>query len=102
MTITDPGIIGLCPIHPQRRPHPCNGMTRQVSLGDGAYSTIIDPWADPGAEWSLRYADPDVVRYVAASILDSYQYLLSDHISTTEAIRRLRILRRATAEIERR
>lgn len=92
--------IGLVPPHPNRRPHPCNGMSAEVHVGDGAYMTIVNPWTDPGAEWTLRYGDPDVVRFTAASVLASYTYLLSGHITTTEAIRRLRVLRRATEQTE--
>lgn len=90
--------IGLVPPSPLRHPHPCNGMTAQVHLGDGAYSSIVNPWFDGGVEWTLRYGEPEVVRFVAASLIDSFDYLLSAEISMTEATRRLRILRRARKE----
>lgn len=76
-------------------PHPADGLTAQVALGDGAVSTIINPqsFADGGPEWRCRYGDVESIRYTAASLLESYDYLLSDAINTTEAIRRLRLLR---------
>lgn len=92
---TDNRPLGLVPPHPDRKPHPCNGMRAEVHCGDGAYMSIKDPTADTGIGWTLRYGDPEVVRYVAAGVLDSYDYLLSDEITATEAIRRLRLLRAA-------
>jgi hypothetical protein len=68
-------------------------MTAHVHVGDGALVTIVNPMHDSGVEWTLRYGDPESVRFVAASLLASYHYLLSTNITTEEAIRRLRILR---------
>jgi len=45
--------------------------------------------------WKVRYGNVTKVRYVAASCLDSYAYLIGADISTKEAIRRLRLLRAA-------
>lgn len=75
--------------------HPADGMTAIVSMGDGAYSTIINPqsFADGGPEWVMRYGAPQSIRYTVAGLLETFDYLLSEGISTTEAIARLRILR---------
>lgn len=91
----DYGPIGLVPPHPERKPHPCNGLSAQVHVGDGAFMSIVHPTADPSIGWLLTWADAEVVRFVAASLIDSYNYLLSGEINTTEAIRRLRIMRNA-------
>ena len=61
----------------------------RVDVGDGAIMTY--PCGE--LEWQLRYGNPERVRYIAASVIDSYAYLLSKDISTKEAIRRLRIMR---------
>lgn len=78
-------------------PHPADGMTGQVELGDGAASTIINPqsFADGGAEWVMRYGNPVPIRYTVASLLSSYDGLLDDSISMKEAMRRLRLMRAA-------
>jgi len=81
--------------NPQRVPHPANGMTAHVGVGDGAVMAIIDPTHESGLIWTLTWGNVESVRYVAAGVLDSYDYLLSSAISTAEAIRRLRLLRAA-------
>lgn len=93
-TITDPW-----PKRSGSKEHPADGMTLQVALGDGAFATIIDPrsFTDGGLEWALRYGDPETVRYAAAGVAESYDYLLSSEITMTEATRRLRELRRVRA-----
>jgi hypothetical protein len=49
-------------------------------------------------EWRVRYgAETQEDRHVVASILSSMQYMLSPCITTTEAIDRLRLLRREYA-----
>lgn len=70
-------------------------MTAEINCGDGAAMTIVDPrsFEDGGVGWKLRYGNPDDVRYTAASLIDSYDYLLSSNITSAEAIRRLRLLR---------
>lgn len=81
--------------------HPADGMTAEVNLGDGAFSTIINPqsFADGGPEWTMRYGNPESIRYSVASLLESYDYLLSGNINVTEAIRRLRLLRAGRAAL---
>lgn len=78
-------------------PHPADGMTQHVDCGDGAIMDIADPrsFEDGGPEWVMRYGNPESIRYAVASLLSSYDYLLSSEISATEATRRLRLLRRA-------
>jgi hypothetical protein len=87
----------------QHRNHPADGMTAEVSIGDGAYMSIINPqsFEDGGPGWVMRYGDPAGIRYAVASLLDSYDYLLSGHISMTEATRRLRLMRKARAGLAR-
>lgn len=81
--------------------HPADGMTAQVSMGDGAYCTIINPqsFGDGGPEWVMRYGRPESIRYTVASILDTFDYLLSENISMAEATRRLRIMRKVRAAL---
>lgn len=70
-------------------------LTAEINCGDGAVMTIVDPrsFEDGGIGWKLRYGNPDGVRYTAASLIDSYDYLLSSEITMKEAGRRLRLLR---------
>lgn len=70
-------------------------LTSIVHTGNGTYARIINPHSfdDGGLEWQCRYGDANSVKYLTASIIGSYDLLLSDAISTTEAIKRLRILR---------
>lgn len=84
--------------------HPADGMTADVSVGGGAVHTIIDPasFQDGGPEWVMRYGNPETIRYTVASLLESYDYLLSGAITSSEAIRRLRILRAGRAELAKR
>ena len=39
-----------------RHPHPADGMTAEVIVGDNAAMTIVNPqsFADGGAEWVMR------------------------------------------------
>lgn len=71
------------------------GCTLMVPTGGSAVMTIALPGADPHLEWSLRYGNPKAVRFMAASVVESFDYLLSDSINLTEATRRLRVLRAA-------
>lgn len=75
--------------------HPADGMTAIVSMGGGAYSTIINPksFENGGSEWVMRYGKPESVRYTVAGLLETFDYLLSDNINMKEATRRLRIMR---------
>jgi hypothetical protein len=70
-------------------------MVARVEVGDGAVMSIVDPTHDGGLIWTLTWGNVESVRYVAAGVLDSYDYLLSSAISTAEAIRRIRLLRAA-------
>ena len=81
-------------------PHPADGMTIDVECGDGAWMTIIDPrsFEDGGPEWVSRYGDIESIRYTLASLLASYDYLLSSDISQKEAIRRIRLMRKSRKE----
>lgn len=81
--------------------HPADGLTAQVAMGGGAVSTIINPqsFADGGPEWQCRYGNVEGIRYTAASLLESYDYLLSSAINSKEAMRRLRLLRAARAAL---
>lgn len=83
--------------------HPADGLTAQVQLGDGAVATIINPqsFAEGGPEWVMRYGDPMGIRYAVASLLESYDSLLSGDITTTDAIARLRIMRNARKHLMR-
>ncbi|WP_374831059.1 hypothetical protein [Paenochrobactrum pullorum] len=76
-------------------------LTAQIELGDGAIATIVNPQSfyDGGVMWRLRYGSAEEVRYMAASIIESYDYLISSDIGITEAIRRLRILRSGRAAL---
>lgn len=67
----------------------CGGMI-VADVGDGAQMSI--PSGD--LEWQLRYGSPEKVRYVAASVIESYAYLIAD-CSQNEALRRLRIMKKA-------
>lgn len=84
-------------------PHPADGMVADVCCGDGAVMTISNPaHEDGGPEWTMRYGKVDGVRYAVAALIESYDYLLSEHITMKEATRRLRTLRAARAAIPRR
>lgn len=80
-------------------PHPADGASAMVAMGDGAFMSIINPqsFADGGIEWKLRYGSAAGVALSAASLIASYDYLLSSAISMKEATRRLRLLRAARA-----
>ncbi|MDI6026771.1 hypothetical protein QBK99_11270 [Corticibacterium sp. UT-5YL-CI-8] len=64
--------------------------------------TIINPqsFADGGPEWVMRYGAPESIRYTVASLLGSYDYLLSSAITMKEATERLRLLRQVRATLE--
>ncbi len=83
-------------------PHPADGMTSQLDVGDGAVMGLVDPrsFADGGLTWALAYwGDPTPLRHTAASVIGSYDYLLSDSITMKEATRRLRLLRAHRREL---
>ncbi len=81
--------------------HPADGMTAHVDHGDGAVSTIIDPtsFENGGPEWVMRYGNAASIRYTVASLLASYDYLLSGSLNQREAIKRLMLMRRARSAI---
>ncbi|WP_293811331.1 hypothetical protein [uncultured Bosea sp.] len=82
--------------------HPADGMTATVSLGDGAFTSIINPrsFEEGGPEWVMRYGNPESIRYAVAGLLESYDYLLGSHLSMREATRRLRLMRAARRDLE--
>jgi hypothetical protein len=72
-------------------------LTQQVDHGNGAGGSIPDVKAqeDGGLEWCLRYAHKvEGVNFQAASVVGTFDYLLSDQINMTEATKRLRQMRR--------
>ena len=69
----------------------------RVPVGDGAVMFISNPTADPHLNWSLRYIESQK-NLSAATVLDSFDYLLSENINMTEATRRLRLMRQAQRE----
>jgi len=72
------------------------GYSVIVAVGGGAIHSIKHPLGQ--LSWFLRYGTQEEVRGAcrsAASILDSFDYLLCGEITQTEAVRRLRILRDA-------
>lgn len=78
--------------------------TMSVKVGDGAWHQIPNPAADPHIEWMLRYSPARLddkrnsVRLAAASVIDGFEYLCSEHVSMKEATRRLCLLRAARRE----
>lgn len=85
-------------------PHPADNMTATMAMGDGALMSFINPQSfdDGGPEWTCRYGNIEGIRFTVASLLESYDYLLSGSITSTEAIRRLRLLRAGRAALEER
>ena len=75
--------------------HPADGKVAHASYGNDWHMTFKDPTADTGLVWIMTWGDPESVRYSVASILESYDYLLSGHITHAEATKRLRMLRGA-------
>lgn len=70
-----------------------------VDCGGGATMAIVNAAnQDTHLEWLQRYASEETVvknRYIVAGILESYDYLLSDNMTQSEAIERLKKLRSA-------
>lgn len=94
--------------NPPAAPEPVVGirsLTAYIDCGGGARSAIPDPRAfrDGGLEWCLRYSCkgvlPNNVQFQAASVVESFDYLLSTYLNMKEAIDRLRILRRGRAAL---
>jgi hypothetical protein len=61
-----------------------------VEVGGGAQMTC----PRVALEWQMRYGNPDKHRMVAASALDSYDYLVK-HCTKDEAWRRIKLMRAA-------
>ena len=60
---------------------PSRDLVARVECGGGAVMTIVNPYSEDHVEWALRYGNVERMRYVAASCLDSYDYLLSTNIT---------------------
>lgn len=96
------GALGSYRVGHSQPPHPADGLTATVDCGGGAFSTILNPqsFEDGGLIWCLTWwQNKDALAGSAASALSSFDYLLSQDITTKEAIERLRILRRARAAL---
>lgn len=78
-----------------------DNMTATMSMGDGGFMGFINPqsFRDGGPAWTCRYGNIEAIRFVVASLLEGYDYLLSEDITTSEAIRRLRLLRAGRAAL---
>jgi len=66
-----------------------NEWATSVEVGEGARMLV-----PKDLEWQLRYGNAEKVRYVAASVIECYDYLIR-HCTQKEAMRRLRLLRKA-------
>lgn len=75
--------------------HPADGKVAHASYGDDWHMSLKDPTAETGLVWIMTYGNVESVRYCVASILESYDYLLSGEITHAEATKRLRMLRGA-------
>jgi hypothetical protein len=86
---------------PSGRIIPCGPLIASVTLGDGAQMTVINPcsFADGGLQWRLRYGDAQSVALLAAGVVEDYDALTSGELTIKETLRRLRILRRARAQL---
>ena len=75
--------------------HPADGLTASIAYGGGAFGTIPNPqsYADGGPVWRMTWGDPIGIRYSVASLLETFDYLLSSGVNMTEATRRLRLMR---------
>ena len=74
-------------------------FTLAVRLKKGGTMFIPKIQAEAGGiEWQMRYGDPVKCRFISASLLSSYEYLLSQHITTKSAIEKLREMRKAYKE----
>lgn len=68
----------------------------KLAKNGGAWPVCLPNEGEAGLEWILRYGSIGNLifeRYRAASIVASYEYLLSDTITTTQAVAALRELR---------
>lgn len=103
--VTGPDVVGAYRVIGSltEKKHPADGLTAHVQFGDGAVGTIANPqsYADGGPVWLMTWGDPLAIRYSVASMLSSYDYLLSEDINMAEATRRLRLMRRARHQLSR-
>jgi hypothetical protein len=60
-----------------------------VDVGDGARMLL-----PTDVEWQLRYGNAEHIRFIAAEVVACYDYLIRD-CTAREAVRRLRLLRKA-------
>lgn len=79
--------------------HAADGKVAHASFGEDWHMSLKDPTAETGLVWMLTWGDAESVRHSVASILKSYDYLLSDNITHAEATKRLRMLRGAWAAL---
>lgn len=61
--------------------------------------SIANLYHDWNIVWHLTWGNPEQCRYTAASLIESYDYLLSDAINMKEATRRLRLMRAKRREL---
>ena len=78
---------------------PPKGSIARVDCGDGAVMAMPNMFHDWNIVWNLTWGDPEQCRFGAASIIESYDYLLSGCLSMKEATRRLRLLRAKRREL---
>jgi hypothetical protein len=78
---------------------PARDCVSHVECGDGAVMSFANPYSEDSLEWGLRYGNADRMKYLAAAVVSSYDYLLSSEITMKEAMRRLRLLRRKRLEL---
>ncbi|HEX8418555.1 MAG TPA: hypothetical protein VF638_00925 [Sphingomonas sp.] len=96
-----PDVPGAYRVGHSLPPHLADGMTAQVCIGGGAFSTIPNPqsYESGGIVWHLTYATEGPYRLCAGSIISTFDYLLSDAITMKDATARLRTLRTARAAL---
>lgn len=76
-------------------------LLQQIDHGGGAFGSIPDvsQYEEGGVEWCLRYAcDGNNYALQAASVVATFDYLLSEQVTAKEAMRRLRQMRRSRRE----
>ena len=71
----------------------------RVPVGGGAVHFVPNPWdSDEENNLTRMLSVEEKGHHMASTIIDSVEYLFSDAISTTEAIRRVRIIRAAVRD----
>lgn len=66
-----------------------------VDVGGGAYMSAPRSLL----EWEMRYGDVERVRFVAASVIESYRYLIME-CSKDEAWHRLKLMRATLRSVD--